>query len=101
MRRVLLASAAAVLGVALAAAPAEAARTVQVMVVGKTAVLAGPQKVKLTARTVQVRGKRCATGSRTALLPATSTSTFTRAPATPAGTRANASASPMSPARLT
>ena len=67
MRRVLLASAAAVLGVALAAAPAEAARTVQVMVVGKTAVLAGPQKVKLTARTVQVRGKRCATGSRTAL----------------------------------
>ena len=67
MRRALLASVVAALGVALAAAPADAARTVQVMVVGKTSVLAGPQKVKLTARTVKVRGKRCATGTRTAL----------------------------------
>jgi hypothetical protein len=67
VRRALLPSLVTALGVALGAAPAEAARTVQVMVVGKTSVLAGPQKVKLTARTVKVRGKRCATGTRTAL----------------------------------
>ena len=66
MRRALLALLAAG-GVALGAAPAEAARTVQVMVVGKASVLAGPQKVKLTDRTVKVRGRRCATGARTAL----------------------------------
>jgi hypothetical protein len=53
--------------VALGAAPADAARTVQVMVVGQSSVLAGPQKVKLVDRTVEVRGRRCATGARTAL----------------------------------
>ena len=46
VRRALLASLVAALGVALGAAPAEAARTVQVMVVGKASVLAGPQKVE-------------------------------------------------------
>jgi hypothetical protein len=54
-------------GVVLGAAPADAARTVQVMVVGQSSVLAGPQKVKLVDRTVEVRGTRCATGTRTAL----------------------------------
>ena len=39
----------------------------RVMVVGQSSVLAGPQKVKLADRTVTVRGKRCATGARTAL----------------------------------
>ena len=67
MRRALLTSLAAALGIALGAAPAEAARTVQVMVVGKASVLAGPQKVKLKPRTVEVRGRRCAAGTRTAL----------------------------------
>ncbi len=54
-------------GVALGAAPAEAVRTVKVMVVGQASVLAGPQPVKLVDRTVKVGGKRCATGARTAL----------------------------------
>jgi hypothetical protein len=57
----------AVGGVALCAAPAQAARTVQVMVVGPSAVLAGPKKVKLVDRTVKVAGRRCATGARTPL----------------------------------
>jgi hypothetical protein len=67
MRRALLPTLAAVLGIALGAAPAEAARTVKVMVVGKASVLSGPQQVRLTSRTVEVRGRRCATGTRTAL----------------------------------
>jgi len=54
-------------GVALGAPPAEAARAVQVMVVGKSSVLAGPERVALVARTVRVGGRRCATGARTAL----------------------------------
>ncbi|HYI19582.1 MAG TPA: hypothetical protein VD836_12800 [Solirubrobacteraceae bacterium] len=54
-------------GVVLGATPAEAARTVRVMVAGQSSVLAGPQKVKLVDRTVTVGGKRCATGARTAL----------------------------------
>jgi hypothetical protein len=66
VRRVLLALLAAG-GVALGAAPAEAARTVHLMVVGKTSVLAGPQKVRLVDRTVPVGAKRCATGARTPL----------------------------------
>ena len=66
MRRALLALVAAG-GVALGAAPAEAARTVQVMVVGKAGVLAGPAKVTLVERTVRIRGRRCTTGARTPL----------------------------------
>ena len=66
MRRALV-TLLAVGGAALGAAPADAARTVRVMVVGQSAVLAGPQKVKLVDRTVKVGGKRCATGARTAL----------------------------------
>ena len=66
MRRALLALVAAG-GVALGAAPAEAARTVRVMVVGKASVLAGPKPVTLVDRTVSVRGRACATGARTPL----------------------------------
>jgi hypothetical protein len=56
----------AVAGAALAAAPADAAR-VEVMVVGKSAVLAGPERVVLKARSVRVGGRRCAVGRATPL----------------------------------
>lgn len=55
-------------GVALAAPGAAQARAkVDVMVVGRSAVLAGPQRVALKARAVAVRGKRCAIGRATPL----------------------------------
>jgi hypothetical protein len=55
-------------GVALAApAAADARAKVDVMVVGRSAVLAGPERVALKARTAQVRGKRCAIGRATPL----------------------------------
>jgi hypothetical protein len=55
-------------GAALAApAAAEARAKVDLMVAGKTAVLAGPKRVALAPRTVAVRGKRCAVGRATAL----------------------------------
>ena len=66
MRRALL-TLLAIGGVALGAAPAEAAKKVRVMVVGQSSVLAGPKQVELVDRTVAVRGRRCATGARTAL----------------------------------
>jgi len=66
VRRALVAVVAAG-GVALGAPPAEAARTVQVMVVGQSSVLAAPERVALVGRTVRVGGRRCATGARTAL----------------------------------
>ena len=52
---------------ALVAAPAEARPTAELMVVGKRAVLAGPQQVTVGARIVAVGGKRCAIGARTPL----------------------------------
>jgi hypothetical protein len=55
-------------GAALAApAAAEARAKVDVMVVGKSAVLAGQQRVALKARTARVAGRRCAIGSATPL----------------------------------
>ena len=66
MRRALLVLLAAG-GAALGAAPAHAATTVHVMVVGKSSVLAGPKAVALVHRTVRVRDRRCATGARTPL----------------------------------
>jgi hypothetical protein len=56
-------------GVAVAAAPgtAEARAKVHVMVVGKGAVLAGPERVALKARTARVGGKRCSIGRATPL----------------------------------
>jgi len=56
-------------GVALAAAPgtAEARAKVHVMVVGKSAVLAGPERVALKARTARVGGQRCSIGRATPL----------------------------------
>jgi hypothetical protein len=53
----------------LAAAPAaaEARAKVEVMVVGSDAVLAGPERVALEARSVRVGGKRCAVGRATPL----------------------------------
>jgi hypothetical protein len=56
----------AVAGAALTAAPADAAK-VEVMVVGKSAVLAGPERVALKARSVRVGGRRCAVGRATPL----------------------------------
>jgi hypothetical protein len=56
----------ALTGALLAAAPAGAAR-VEVMVVGKSSVLAGPERVTLKARSVPVRGERCAVGRATPL----------------------------------
>jgi hypothetical protein len=65
MRRavVLLLASAAV----AAAATAEARPKVEVMVVGKSAVLAGPERVALKARSVRVGGRRCAVGRATPL----------------------------------
>jgi hypothetical protein len=55
-------------GAALAApAPAGARPKVHVMVVGKSAVLAGPERVALKARTAPVGGKRCSIGRATPL----------------------------------
>jgi hypothetical protein len=55
-------------GVALAApAAAEARAKVEVMVVGKSTVLAGPKRVALTSRSARVGGKRCALGRATPL----------------------------------
>lgn len=58
-----------VLAGAVLAAPgtAEARAKVHVMVVGKSAVLAGPERVALKARTVRVGGKRCSIGRATPL----------------------------------
>jgi len=55
--------------IAVLAAPAgaQAAGKVEVMVVGKSAVLAGPERVGLTARTAVVGGKRCSIGRATPL----------------------------------
>jgi hypothetical protein len=65
MRRAALVLAA---GAALAAAaPTEARPKVEVMVVGKSAVLAGPERVALKARSVRVAGRRCAVGRATPL----------------------------------
>ena len=54
---------------ALAAAPAAAdgRAKVEVMVVGESAVLAGPERVALKARTARVGGKRCSIGRATPL----------------------------------
>jgi hypothetical protein len=49
------------------AATAEARAKVEVMVVGSDAVLAGPERVALKARSVRVSGKRCAVGRATPL----------------------------------
>ena len=55
-------------GAALALpAAADARARVEVMVVGKSAVLAGPERVALKARSVRVSGKRCAIGRATPL----------------------------------
>jgi len=55
-------------GAALAVPTGAAARArVEVMVVGKSAVLAGPERVALKARSVRVSGKRCAIGRATPL----------------------------------
>lgn len=55
-------------GLVLGTPPAAQARgTVDLMVVGKRAVLAGPQSVVLKARTAKVGGERCAVGRATPL----------------------------------
>jgi hypothetical protein len=55
-------------GAALAApAAADGRAKVEVMVVGESAVLAGPERVALAARTARVGGKRCAIGRATPL----------------------------------
>jgi hypothetical protein len=55
-------------GAALAApSAAEGRAKVEVMVVGKSAVLAGPERVALKSRTARVGGKRCAIGRATPL----------------------------------
>lgn len=55
-------------GAALAApAAADARAKVDVMVVGRSAVLAGPERVALEARTAKVRGRRCSIGRATPL----------------------------------
>jgi hypothetical protein len=61
--------AALLIALTLAAAPAaaDARAKVEVMVVGKSAVLAGPERVALKARSVRVGGKRCAVGRATPL----------------------------------
>jgi hypothetical protein len=61
--------AALLLAVALAAGvpAAEARPKVEAMVVGSDAVLAGPKRVALKARTVRAGGKRCAVGRATPL----------------------------------
>ena len=65
MRRlILLALAGAVLG---APAAADARARVQTMVVGKSAVLSGPKRVALVARTARVGGERCSIGRATPL----------------------------------
>jgi hypothetical protein len=58
-----------ILAIALPAAPAaaQARAMVDLMVVGKHAVLAGPQSIALKARTAKTGGRRCAVGSATAL----------------------------------
>jgi hypothetical protein len=53
--------------VALAAAPAAGAASVDVLVVGKSGVLAGPRPVALKPRTVAVGQRRCAVGKATPL----------------------------------
>ena len=65
MRRI----AALILAGALLAAPAaaQARAKVEVMVVGKSAVLAGPERVALAARTARVGAKRCSLGRATPL----------------------------------
>jgi hypothetical protein len=61
-------------GAALAAPAAARARvSVDVMVVGKSRVLAGPQRVTLKARTASVGRKRCAIGAATPLSALAST----------------------------
>lgn len=59
----------AMLAGAVLAAPAaaEARAKVDVMVVGRTAVLAGPERVALKSRSAKVAGTRCATGRATPL----------------------------------
>ena len=65
MRRlVALAIAGAVLG---APAAADARARVHLMVVGKSAVLSGPKRVALVARTARVGGERCSIGRATPL----------------------------------
>ena len=55
-------------GAALAAPPAAGARAkVHVMVVGKSAVLAGPERVALKSRFARVGGERCSIGRATPL----------------------------------
>jgi hypothetical protein len=64
MRRI----AALILAVAVAApAAADARAKVHVMVVGKSAVLAGPERVALKARSARVSGRRCSIGRATPL----------------------------------
>src|SRR4051812_36264575 len=63
MRRALL----TVLVAGLAAAPSAHAAKVDVLVVGKHAVLRGPKAVKLAKRTVKVGHRRCAVGKATPL----------------------------------
>jgi hypothetical protein len=55
-------------GTALAVpAPAQARAKVDVMVAGRDALLAGPQRVVLKSRSARVAGRRCAIGARTPL----------------------------------
>lgn len=65
MRRIALVLIAGALLAAPAAADARA--KVDVMVVGKSAVLAGPERVALKARSARVGGKRCSIGRATPL----------------------------------
>ena len=65
MRRLVLSG---VMGALLCApVPAEARAKVDLMVVGKRAVLAGPERVALKARSAKVGGERCALGRATPL----------------------------------
>jgi hypothetical protein len=64
MRRIVL----LIVATALAApGVADARAKVEVMVVGKSAVLAGPERVALKARSARVGGKRCSIGRATPL----------------------------------
>ena len=65
MRRLVLSG---VMGALLCApVPAEARAKVDLMVVGKRAVLAGPERVALKARSAKVAGERCSLGRATPL----------------------------------
>jgi hypothetical protein len=64
MRRI---AACVLAGALLAPAPAAARPKVHAMLVGASAVLAGPKRVALKPRTARVAGRRCSIGARTPL----------------------------------